>query len=316
MRDNQEMRKDLSQLFDEYMYEYEFVRKARPSTLLKYRQSFSTFIKLQPECSTETLTASLMTRFFKILEERKRVVGKGQIKTGVKKSTVASYWTKLNSFFEWLRIKGHIKHNPFMELRYPTPVYEDKKFLKKEEIEKILTAILTHSATIFILKRNLVLFYLLLFCGLRREELMLVQVRDIDLERRILTVRSETSKVKRTRYIPIHSHLVMYIKDYLKERKDKTTPYLLVSSNRDDRLSFDGLKHLVSVLRRCSGVRFHLHQFRHTFAVNFLKSSNNIAKLKQLLGHKDISMTMQYLRCLPPGEMRGDIENMGLDVLI
>ena len=85
---------------------------------------------------------------------------------------------------------------------------------------------------------------------------------------------------------------------------------------RDDRSSYDGLKHLVSTVICRSGIRFHLHQFRHTFAVNFLKSSNNIAKLKQLMGHKDIRMTMVYLRCLPTNEMRGDIENMSIDSLM
>ena len=310
------MKKSISELFDEYMYEYEFVRKAQPSTLIKYRQVFSTFQKLQSDCTLETLTATGMVAFFKMLEERKRIVGKGRIKSGIKKSTAASYWTKLNGFFEWLRIKGYIHQNPFTGLKYPTPVYEDKKFLRKEEIEKILTAILTHSATLFIQKRNLVLFYLLLFCGLRREEMLLLQIRDIDFERKVLTIRSETSKVKRTRYIPLHSQLIMSLRDYLAERRDKTTPYLLVSSNRDDRLSIDGLKHLVTVLQNHSGVSFHLHQFRHTFAVNFLKTSNNIAKLKQLLGHKDISMTMQYVRCLPVNEMRGDIEGMSVCSLI
>lgn len=316
MRDTSDMKKSLSYLFDEYMHEYEFIRKSRPSTLMKYRQLFNTFSMLMPECSTDTLTPTNIIRFFKLLESRKRVVGKGHIKTGVKKSTVAAYWTKLNGFCEWLRIKGYIKQNPFSELPYPTPSYEDKQFLKKEEIEKILTAILSNSVTIFILKRNIAMFYLLLFCGLRREELLLLQVRDLDFENKLLTVRSETSKVKRTRYIPLHSQLILYLKDYLKVRNDRNTQYLLVSSNRDDRLSHDGLKHLVHVLRERSGVRFHLHQFRHTFAVNFLKSSNNIAKLKQLLGHKDISMTMQYLRCLPPNEMRRDIELMSIDEFI
>jgi site-specific recombinase XerD len=98
--------------------------------------------------------------------------------------------------------------------------------------------------------------------------------------------------------------------------KTKRHPTCLYLQTEMIDLSFDGLKHLVTVLRKWSGVRFHVHQFRHTFAVNFLKSSNNIAKLKQLLGHKDISMTIQYLRCLPPTEMRGDINGMSIDEFI
>jgi integrase len=270
-----------------------------------------------PAIGLDTLTSTNVTTFFKVLNDRKRIVGKGIIKTGVKKSTVANYWGKLNNFFKWLKAREYIHANPLNDIKYPSPVYENKKYLRREEIEKILTAILNHSdKNILVLKRNLVIFYLLLFTGLRREELLFLQIRDIDIERRILQVRADTSKSGRDRTLPLHSHTIMYLKDYLKERKNLTTPYLLVSSLRDDRLSYDGLKHLVVRIVRRSGVKFHLHQFRHTFAINFLKSSNNIAKLKQLMGHKDIRMTMLYLRCIPTQEMRRDIEHMSIDTLI
>ncbi len=310
------MRKNLAQLFDEFMFECEFARKLRPETLKGYRATFATFIKLNPGISVEMLNTSIVINFFRVLEQRKRLVGKGIIKIGVKKSTIAKYWNKLNCFFEWLRVNGHIAQNPFQGMAYPTPVYEDKKFLRKEEIEKILTAILTHSGNTLVLKRNLVIFYIFLFCGLRKSELLQLQIRDIDIERKVLTVRAETSKTSRTRYLPLHSQLLLHLKDYLKERKHFTTQYLIVSTIRDTKLSAEGLKHIVTGLNRISGVSFHLHQFRHTFAVNFLKGSNNVAKLQQLLGHRSINMTLLYLRCLPTNEMRSDIENMSLDRLI
>jgi integrase/recombinase XerD len=117
----------------------------------------------------------------------------------------------------------------------PTVHYEDRKFLKKEEIEKILSAIIIHSTRSLVLRRNLIIFYLFLYCGLRKEELLQLQIRDIDLERKLLTVRSATSKVSRTRYIPLHSQLVLCLKEYLNERKKYTTPHLLVSSIGDVR---------------------------------------------------------------------------------
>jgi len=183
--------------------------------------------------------------------------------------------------------------------------------------KRIITAIQTHhDNNLLLLKRNLVLFYTLLFCGLRKEELLLLQVRDIDFERKIITIRADTSKSGRSRTLPLHTTLHMYLKDYLAARKSYTTPYLIVSSARDHQLSEYGLNHWVEKMKDCSGVYFHLHQLRHTFAVNFLHSSNNIAKLKQLMGHKSIMMTMVYLRCLPVDQMRGDIENMTIDKMI
>ncbi|OQP67865.1 tyrosine-type recombinase/integrase [Niastella populi] len=311
------MKKDLQQLFNEFMYECEYVRKVRPETLRGYKQTFDTFYKLMPSIGIESITPSSMIQFFKILQERKRVVGRGLIKVGIKKSTAATYWSKLNSFFEWLKVRKYIKNNPFEVMEYPVPEYVDKKFLKKEEIEKILAAVHNQgNKNILLLKRNLSIFYILLFCGLRREELILLQVRDIDFERRIVTVRGETSKSGRSRQLPLHSIVAMHLKDYLHERRHYVTPYLIVSAVRDDKLSYDGLLHFVNRIKKTSGVEFHLHRFRHTFAVNFLQTSNNIAMLKQLMGHNDIRMTMVYLRCLPTDEMRGDIEQMSVDRLI
>lgn len=311
------MKRSLQQHFDEFLYEGEYVRKLSPETLKGYGCAFKTFIKIEEGISCEAITESTILHFFKSLQERRRYVGKGIIKTGIKKSTVATYWNKLNPFFKWLVTKRHLRVNPFEKLPYPTPSYDDRKFLQKADIEKIITAVHTHhDNNLLILKRNLVLIHLLLFCGLRKTELISLQVRDIDFDKKILTIRAATSKSKLTREIPLHSTLLMLLKDYMQARKRYTTPYLIVSSQHDEKLSKEGLKHLVEKLKKCSGVPFYLHQFRHTFAVNFLKSSNNIAKLKQLLGHKSILMTMTYLRCLPTNELRSDIECMSIDSLM
>ena len=267
------------------------------------------------DITLKDLTPTTMTWFFKILDERIRIVGK-HFKKGIKKSTVATYWSKLNSFFSWLKEKKLIPESPFAGMQYPSPVYEDRKYLKREAVEKILTAIWNHSTKALLLKRNLVIFHILLFCGLRREELVLLQVRDINIERRMLTVRAETSKTPRTRYIPLNSKVILHLKDYLNERKRFTTQYLFVSNTRDDKLSYDGLHQLVARIKCISNVKFHLHQLRHTFAVNFLNAGGDVAKLKQLLGHKDISMTMIYLRCIPTYTMQRDVENMNLDNFI
>lgn len=311
------MRKTLPQLFDEFIYEAEFVRKVKPKTLKGYSTTYVLFSKIVPEASVENLNSKTVTDFFKHLQIRKRVVGKGVIKTGIKKSTVATYWSKLNVFFEWLVFHKHISINPFSFLSYPTPSYDDKQFLKKDEIEKIVTSIHLHTNNnLLLLKRNLVIFYLFIFCGIRREELLLLKIRDIDIERKILTIRGETCKTKLTRLIPLHSSVILYLKDYLTARKSYTTPYLIVSTQNDAPLSVEGLKHLVDRTKQLSGISFHLHQFRHTFAVNFLHSSRDIGKLKQLMGHKTIAMTLIYLRNLPVDTIRSDIESMSIDAFI
>lgn len=311
------MRKDLKTLFEEFMYESEYIRRVQPKTLKGYKNAVMLFFKLVPDCSLETIDSGAVLRFFKTLQERERIVGKGAIRKGIKKSTVATYWSKLGAFFSWLELNNHIAENPFRRMEYPTPLYEERKFLEKWQLEKLLTAIhLRHDNDLLLLKRNLLIFHLLLLCGLRREELLQLQVRDIDIEKKVLTIRSETSKSGRSRSIPIHSSIMIYLKDYMQMRKQFNCPSLLLSSRGNFSFSDAGLKHFVEGLIDRSGVQFHVHQFRHTFAVNFLKSSNNIVKLKQLLGHRSINMTLIYLRCLPVEEMKKDIECLSIDLMI
>ena len=310
------MRKELLQYFQEFIHEKKYVQKIYPNTILGYEHVVALLFKLVPDLTIETISTSKLVEFFRRLETRSRVVGKGVIKSGVKKSTVATYWTKLNTFFSWLEMKKIIGTNPLTGIPYPSPSYDNRKYLQKHDIEKIITAIHTGKHTLFTFKRNLALLYLFIFCGLRKEEALNVYVQDIDFERNVLTVRGATSKSKLSRKIPLNSIVINHLKDYLSARRKYTTPYLIVSTARDGKLSPDGLKHLIQSLRVRSKVNFHVHQLRHTFAVNFLKASNNIVKLKMLLGHKNISMTLTYLRCMPVDEMREDVELLSIETFL
>lgn len=306
------MKQDLRQLFAEFIKEEEYSAKLSPETLRGYQMAFELLLKIMHTITLEMLSPKILTEFFARLERRERVVGRGITKKGVKKSTIATYRSKLHKFFGWLEIKGHLKENPFKHMQYPDVRYEDIKWLKKEGLERIITAIEAKIKwnNLLVHKRNAAIFHILLGCGLRKGELLGLKIFDIDLERKILTIRAETSKSKVDRTIPIGSLVLRKLEDYLNERKKEsyTTSYLFVSDNYDGKLTDHGFKHLIEKLVKESGIKFHAHQLRHTFAVNMLKNGCDIAKLKQLMGHKDIRMTMIYLRCIPTSAMRQDVE--------
>ena len=135
------MKKALIQLFTEFIKEEEFSTKLSSETLRGYQSSFDLLLKILPTATLETISPKTMTEFFTRLEKRERIVGKNIKKKGVKKSTIATYRSKLNKFFEWLKNNKLLKENPFTKMQYPSVSYEDKKFLKKEEVEAILTAV-------------------------------------------------------------------------------------------------------------------------------------------------------------------------------
>jgi site-specific recombinase XerD len=261
-----------------------------------------------------------MTEFFRRLETRSRHVGRGQERVGVKTSTVATYRSKLNRFFGWLKAKGQISENPFDLMPYPRVEYEDRKYLAKAEVERIFSALALAAPwrRRLLRARNLALFSTLLYTGIRKGELLGLRITDVDLDRLELTVRAETSKSRVRRVVPINSRLLFALEDYLEERRKLPlqSDHLFTAASEMTVLTAEGVKHLVEQVKRLSGVGFHIHQFRHTFAVNFLNKGGDIAKLKQLLGHRDIRMTSAYLRCLPTSAMRTDVESITLDTLL
>lgn len=312
--------KNLAELHAEFLEECKYAGKLRPETLRGYGACLRLLIKFRPDITVEDLCPETMLAFFKWLETRPRIVGNKHSVTGVKNSTVATYRNKLNKFFKWLQTRGSLKQDPFNGVPYPNVVYSDRKYIHGEDVEKIFVAL---AFTIdwsndLVKRRNIAIYSVLLYCGLRKNEMILLKLIDIDFGRGELRVRAENSKSKRDRYIPLNSKVTVALKEYLKERnlRGYKTPYLWVSDNKDQRFTINGFKHLNRKVELASGVDFHPHQFRHTFAVNLLVKGCDVYKVKQLLGHSDIRMTEDYLRCLPTQAMQADVEKISLESLV
>jgi len=154
---------------------------------------------------------------------------------------------------------------------------------------------------------------LLFATGLRIGEALRLTLADVDLRRRLLTVRE--TKFRKTRYVPLSASTTSQLAAYLRERKNKGFPtessarVFLSSTGR----AYGGNSGLYTVfleilrkigLRGPKGQRGpRLHDFRHTFAVNRLlawyrQGENISAKLPLLstyLGHTTVTSTEVYL---------------------
>lgn len=314
------MSKSLDQLFEEFIEECRYAGKLREETLRGYRACFDLLLKIYPDLELHELTPSKMVDFFRILQKRERTVGRGKIKTGIKSSTVATYRSKLDKFFRWLKERGYTDNMPFSGIPYPDVQYSRREYIPREQVEKIFNAVSFNIKwrTTLIKRRNLAILAVLLNCGIRKGELIGIHLIDVDFDKKELRVRADTSKSKRDRWIPLNQTVIIALKEYIDERRKGgyTTPYLWVVNGSDKKFTMHGFKHFIAQVVKESGVKFNPHQFRHTFAINLLNCGTDIAKLKQLLGHSDIRMTCVYLRGLPNRAMLNDVNRLSLDNLV
>lgn len=95
--------KNLQQLCDDFINECQYSSRLRSETIRGYKEALQVFVKVMPEITVANLlTTDMIVQYFKRLQTRERLVGRGTIKVGVKNSTIKTYYTKINSFLEWL----------------------------------------------------------------------------------------------------------------------------------------------------------------------------------------------------------------------
>jgi integrase len=95
------------------------------------------------------------------------------------------------------------------------------------------------------------------------------------------------SRKYKHRIVPIHPRLKDILEIYTAtlNQEDKIFPY---TRQRADK-----------IIKKHFGQEGHAHRFRHSFAVNWLRSEGDIVTLHRILGHSKIQTTMEYLKIVP-----------------
>jgi integrase/recombinase XerD len=161
--------------------------------------------------------------------------------------------------------------------------------------------------------RDRCLIKTLWWLGVRRSELINLDVRDFDKKRKRITVRK--GKGSKTRVIPIIND--EYLSDLLLLIGGrKTGPIFL--SNRNRAMSLRSVNRIVSNLGDQAGIanpnprltHLNLHLFRHSIA-RFLKSKRFSAEwIQNFLGHESYQTTMDMYGTLSIDEMQEVAERL------
>ncbi len=184
------------------------------------------------------------------------------------------------------RVLGIKQHSIFLpKLKFPKKL---PVVLSQNELKALLNAP-------NLLKHKLVIA-LLYGCGLRRFELLNIQLPDIDFDRQMLHIRE--GKGKKDRYVPLGNMLCRGLKVFIENEH----PFNWLFNGKSDtgqlqRFSETGVQWIIrqALLKTAIKKRVTSHVLRHTYATHLLEMGTDIISLKELLGHTDIRTTMVYL---------------------
>lgn len=155
--------------------------------------------------------------------------------------------------------------------------------LNLKEVERLLLC--THN---FKHRTMLMLIY---SCGLRRGELLGLQIRDIDSKRMLIHIRS--SKGNKDRMVPLSNKMLKQLRQYYRAYRPKT---LLFEGADGGTYGATSLQKVFKRSATCADIKKHvtLHTLRHSYATHMLESGINLRYIQEILGHRSSKTTEIY----------------------
>ena len=199
----------------------------------------------------------------------------------------------LKSFFKCMKKYNKISVIPTDEIESSKTKKKSKvNYLNAKEIKKFLKTVANYHTNTN-KTRDIAILKLFLYSGLRKEELVGLNIENINFKDMGIYVPAKVAKGNKDRYLPLHKAVVKPLQDYLDNRKDSLDA--LFVSTQGNRISKSTIYQIVKKYGKESGFdSISPHSLRHSFASLLYEKTKDIRLLQELLGHADISSTQIY----------------------
>lgn len=214
----------------------------------------------------------------------------------VRPESVRTYERAVRVWCNWLVRKGKLEVSPFTDVpRLKASNKETYQTFSAQDVERMM-AVASEPGRFHRLRDRAILA-LLLDTGMRAGELASIGLRDILWQDKMIRVVGKTGG----RAVPAHKSL-RYVQRYLsRERRAMPGVESLVTNRMGFGVLGRDVTQIVRRLARKAGVqatKLGPHTFRHTFALEYLRSGGDVFSLKRILGHADIKTTERYVSWL------------------
>ncbi len=175
--------------------------------------------------------------------------------------------------------------------------WEGCRILRPRRIKKLPVVLSQQEARSLIdAPRNLkhrAILHLMYSTGIRRNELLMLKVSDIDSSRMVVNVRQ--GKGKKDRQVILHPKVLGILREYFKRYLPKT--YLFEGYGPQKSYSASSLAKIIKKNAKDIGITKEIsaHTLRHCFATHMLEKGANLRVIQKLMGHASIKTTAIYL---------------------
>ena len=238
-------------------------------------------------------------------------------KAGDKLSTINVYLSALSSIWTYYESAGLLHDNPFRKVKRMKRARSSPSYLRGEEnvsfYEDVISGDrLTERSRSYRDKqgssyRDYMIVRMMGLTGIRVSELVGLDIDDfVFSEHFFYVVRKGKEKTQERARIYINDELLQEIQEYLADDRPSYHPdpaekaMFLVAQGKytGKRLGVRSVENIVKKYAMSSGIidaaEFHPHSLRHSFAMNSLRNSGNIALVQAQLGHANIETTTVY----------------------
>lgn len=266
---------------------------------------------------------------------------------GYSRDTVLLSKLRLFSMLEKAVDLGMIPRNPAKHLSLPPISFNEKTILTKEQ-QKCLEQVMIEEVEY---NYDIVMYFLMLYGGLRSGEASALKISDIDFERKELTIRRTLSRIpmqdngspilvgtpktkKSNRTIPLPEFVIGLLRFAIKEREERINAladkwsedevhnpvwieheYLFLTMHGN---VVDGsvVGRILHRLERKAEVEPYVtpHGLRHTFATRWIEAGFDVKSLADIMGHADVKMTLNIYTHSLPEQKRSSMNDLA-DIL-
>ena len=209
---------------------------------------------------------------------------------GISASARARKLSAIKSFYKYLTVRTkQLQENPVADLEYPKLRKSLPKYLTMEQSAALLSSVSGQNE-----KRDYAILMLFLNCGIRRSELVGLNMTDV-YEDRIRVV----GKGNKERFVYFGTPCRKAIDAYMAERNKLvlTDNRALFGSRNGNRISVTAVHRLVEKALKQAGLdstQFSAHKLRHTAATMMLSGGVDVKTVQEVLGHENLNTTQIY----------------------